>query len=547
MQIPGTHLWHVGVDISQHGNTFYYYYRIECDTSIRIMTWKVFKDTKSYKTEEFFSMQSDVHLEFASEDVEDVEDAYYSHCYYIVMSVIDGQEIRFMKEMDEMFRFSFYLTRETTKKIIQNMVHTMQEEGLMRRGNCMVFVSFLVQVYYPSLDLRATMSCEFANSILHQCAMVPKDCIPQIQGDFCNVYELLYFASEVDQPNLLSFFNCMYPLYDTEMCSKILSDHNRGTRSLCSIKSLQGDIEAAKKIVKVLVRRIVQPAKEVGNSREISFLEKLQRNLNIDLQIVMCETLISGGAHCLATSLEILYSSCERFMIENARKGDVLRVMENWEMMNGCSFISHDKIQNKVEKIILQCFEKASAAQLKMSYSKLKEVCLHGSLFYENETKIKLLMKFALSMSTDIHYLVAECLMQKKFQEIPDEDVDEIVYSWFENAYKHHCGCSHKRKKLPDFLTNLYTYYSEAEANPWLSTHTKLLEKLKQKTFEYLKEEDILDIIKSMPEIEKMMEGNSEDIFRAHIQALFQEGLENGDINKQVLFGQTKDCVVNSR
>lgn len=546
-QVLGTHLWEVGVEIPQRDHGFHYYYLIECDASIRIMTWKLFKDTKTNKTEEFFSMQSDVHLEFASQDGRDVEDAYYSHCYHIVKSVINGQEIRFMKEMDEMNRFSFYLTYEGTRNIIQTMVQIMQEEGLMMRGNCMVFVSFLVQVYYRDMDLHTIMSTKFASSILHQCAMVPKGCFPLSKGVYYKVFELLYIAAENDRPNLLSFFNYMYPLYDAEMCSKMLSDHNRGTQSMCSIKSLHGDIEAAKKIVKDLVGRIVQQAKGCGNSKELLFLEKLQRNVMFDLQIVMCEALISEGTHSYTTSLEILQTSCEILLLENAKKGDILGVIEEWETMKRCSFISHDKIQDKVEKIILESFKKADLDQIKKSYPKLKEVCIYGSLFHDNDTKVKLLRKFALSMNRDVHFLVAECLLEERFQGIPEKDADEIVFSWFEYAYKYHCGFSHKRKQLSAFLISLYAYLSDVVSNPWLSTHTELLETLKEKTFEYLKEEDFLDIIKAMSEIEKGMEETTEDIFRAQIQALFQEGLENGDINKHYLFGQTKDCVVNSR
>ncbi|XP_055995963.1 uncharacterized protein LOC125646740 isoform X2 [Ostrea edulis] len=546
-KIPDTDLWEVEVICSLPERLFNYYYAIECDASLHIpfMDWKFFKNTKMHITRKIFSEQSDLYLAFASQDYKHVEDAYYSHCYYIIKSVIDGQESRFMKEMDEMKRFSSHLTIDQRKNIIISMIHTVLKEDLTKKGNCMVFVSLVVQLY-PYMDLRANIPSDFARKILHQCTMVSKECDLKREEVYLRVFEMIYIAADNDQANLLSFFNCMYPLYNVDMFTKLLSDHNKGTRSVCSVKSLHGDIEPAKCILKTFVKRLSLQAEEDEKSKTLQFVEKLQRILNFDLQIVVCETLMQERALC-DTSLDILQSACEIILVETSKRGDILGVTKEWEKMKRCPFISCEKIQAKVEKCILESFDKATENQMRTSYAKLKEICINGSLFSDTDTKLKLMRKFAASPSREVHLLVAECLLQKRFQEIPEKDADEIVLSWFEYACKRHCGFNHTRKQLSGFLTSLYAYYSEVVFNPWLSTHTELLENLEKRTFEYLKEEDILEIIKAMPEIEMWMQETTDDLFRAHIQALVQEGLESGDINKQDLFGQTKYCVVNSR
>ena len=235
--------------------------------------------------------------------------------------------------------------------------------------------------------------------------------------------------------------------------------------------------------------------------------------------------------------------------LELSREGKIVEIIDAWEKIYHCSEISVDKVRDRAEKCLLESFDKASKNHdhLKVAYQKLKEVCMHGTLFSEIDSKIKLMKKCAVSLDKDIHALVVLCLNETSFHDIPNKDVENIVLHWFDQASKRHCGLNFNRNELSDSLVRLYAYVGEIYSNEWLSSHTELMEQMDAKTYNCLKTFHVVDVIKAIPKMEQFENQPIEDVFKTHIHQLFKIGLENGDITKQDLIGHTKKFLVNSK
>lgn len=274
-------------------------------------------------------------------------------------------------------------------------------------------------------------------------------------------------------------------------------------------------------------------------------MNNFQRSLTLDLQIELLKELKLDKRHNLDASFEILHSVCVRKLVELSKKGNVEGIIHEWNNIACLGFLDEDKMREITGKYLLESLDKAKEHQLNKSFVELEELCMHGTLFVETDSKTRLLLKCATSLDVDIHSLVALCLRDKKYHDIPLDEVENIVLTWFDHASEHHCGKIFKGYKPSDSLLKLYSYVGDILSNDWFQSNDTILKKLERKAFEYLKEVGVNDILKAVPKMEEEDNSPVEDIFINHIYALFKEGIESGDILKQELFEQTRFCEVN--
>lgn len=545
--IPGTKLWEVCVNISCSERNIKYYYCIIFDSSVKInfgFFGKVtfVEKTKEFRTVSFYdSTSSSLITQMAA--VDGFEEGFHSHCCYILKSVKDGEEQKYMAQLNELKKFSFHFTYEEKEKVMTKII---KECSLYKRASYVVLVCFLSQICKPMLNLQKLMDYQNANTIFHLCSSISIQCIPPLQqGEFVEMMEQVYKCAYNEGASFLSFCNFMYPCLGPEFCLKMLSKWRSSGNG--SIRLLPPNDEYAKQVLKSVVRKMFEYADpQSGFSKEDKFLENLQRTLTFDFQIYLVEELMLNKGLKLDTPFHILHSACERKLAEFSKKGDIVGIIYEWNKIVCCAYLDEDKMREKTEKYLLESLDKAQEHQLSESFAKLEELCMHGTLFIETDSKTMLLRKCAISLDVDIHSLVAFCLKDKTYHDIPRDEVENIVLTWFEHASEHHCGKIFKGYKPSDSLLKLYSYVGDILLNDWFQSDDKILKKLKRKAFEYLKEVGVEDIVKTVAKMEKKVNAQIENIFIDHVYALLKEGIENEDILKQELFEQTKHCEVNS-
>lgn len=542
--ITGSNLWGVTLNIPCDEQFIKYYYCIEFASTFQINFGflgkiRFLEKSKEHKTVTFTSRgesTSEIQLAFC----EEVEDGYFSLCYHIIKSSKSGAELEHMTEMKELKEISGFLTNDQKDRVLSKMIQAMQKEQLTLPVNYAVFVSFLLHA--ATSKLQDILPYGFAKAIMGGCYSLDIEYIPKTEKDgFITILEKVYKCADRENANILSFCDYIYPRVDADICCKLLSNW-RSSQKDC-IDLLPKDDKSAGNILKSLVEKICQ---QWGPLKELRFLEKIQRYSSLDFQIEILK-LTSSKIGSIDASLEILHSTCEIKLLEMSKNGEIVNIIDMWDTILLCPFFKTDTMRTKTEKYLLESLDKARESQLKKSFVKLEELCLFGTLFLEKDSKLALLRKFATSMDVDIHSLVALCLKEKSSHDIPRDEVEDIVLIWFDHASEHHCGKLFKRHTVSDSLLKLYSYVGNILSNDWLQSHDSLLKKLEQKAFDYLKGVDTLDILKAVPKMEKLDNEPIEDLFSDHIQALFKEGIDNGDIIKQDLFEHTKTCDVNSK
>lgn len=545
--ITGTKLWEVCVIIPCSERNIKYYYCIVFDSSVQLNFGFLGKVTfvekpKEFRTVSYYdSTSSSLIIQMAA--VDGFKEGFYSHCCYILNSANDGKEHEYMTHLNGLKKFSFHFTNEEKEKVVTKII---KECSLYKRASYAVLVCFLSQICTPTLNLQKLMDYQYANTIFHQCSSISIQCVPNSQqGGFVEMMEQVYKCAYKDVASFLSFCNFMYPCLGPEFCLKMLTKWKSSGNG--SIRLLPQKDGFAKTVLKSVVRKMFECADPQSEfSKEDKFLENLQRTLTFDFQIYLVEELMLYKGLKLDTSFHILHSSFERKLAEFSKKGDIIDIIYEWNKMDSCAYLNEDKMREKTEKYLLESLGKAQEHQLSKSFAELKELCMHGTLFIETDSKILLLRKCAISLDVDIHSFVAFCLKDKNYHDIPRDEVENIVLTWFEHASEHHCGKIFKGYKPSDSLLKLYSYVGDILSNDWFQSDDTVLKKLKRKAFEYLKEVGVEDIVKTVAKMEKKVNAQIEDIFIGHIHALLKEGIENEDILKQELFEQTKNCEVNS-
>lgn len=448
-----------------------------------------------------------------------------------------------MTHLNGLKKFSFHFTNEEKEKVVTKII---KECSLYKRASYAVLVCFLSQICTPTLNLQKLMDYQYADTLFHQCSSISIQCVPNSQqGGFVEMMEQVYKCAYKDVASFLSFCNFMYPCLGPEFCLKMLTKWKSSGNG--SIRLLPQKDGFAKTVLKSVVRKMFECADPQSDfSKEDKFLENLQRTLTFDFQIYLVEELMLIKGLKLDTSFHILHSAFERKLAEFSKKGDIIDIIYEWNKIVSCAYLDEDKMREKTEKYLLESLGKAQEHQLSKSFAELKELCMHGTLFIETDSKILLLRKCAISLDVDIHSFVAFCLKDKNYHDIPRDEVENIVLTWFEHASEHHCGKIFKGYKPSDSLLKLYSYVGDILSNDWFQSDDTVLKKLKRKAFEYLKEVGVEDIVKTVAKMEKKVNAEIEDLFIDHIHALLKEGIENEDILKQELFEQTKNCEVNS-
>lgn len=135
-------------------------------------------------------------------------------------------------------------------------------------------------------------------------------------------------------------------------------------------------------------------------------------------------------------------------------------------------------------------------------------------------------------MNEGIYMLVVVCLREKGFMEILIDEVECIVFNWFDYVLKYYCGNIFERIKFLDFLLKLYLYVGEILLNLLFSLYVGLMRKLDRKVFDYLKGVDIVDLVKIVLKMEILEDEYLEDMLKNYINELFKEGIKNGDLSK---------------
>lgn len=546
--ISGTSLWEVNVNIPCCKKHVTFSYCIVFDSSVQINVWiigkmKVFDKTKEVHTITFQTIV-DSSLKIQTTSFDNIEEGYYSHCLYILKSAIDDYEVDCITQIDELKDMSCHLTHIQKQAILAKIVQTLQKSHQMKRASFVGFLCIIAQMEIPGLKIEKIMQDKFAEEVFLQCTTVT--CIPKaLQVVYFEIMAKFYKCAYKEDADFLSFCNCIYPCCGPEISSKMLSKWKLLENVSTALQPHNG--EHAKHVLKSLVLKVFQYAeKSCENSKAQGFLEKLQRFLSLDLQIELVKELKLSPIS-LDIPVEILQSTCERKMHELSKKGEVVNIIIEWNKIISCDVLSTDKLRETVKKCLIESFDKANDSQLHDACSLLQEVCVNGTLFNDTGSRIQLMKKIATSMNEGIHMLVAVCLKEKGFMEIPIDEVECIVLNWFDHASKHHCGNIFERNKLSDSLLKLYSYVGEIFSNPSLSLHADLTRKLDRKAFDYLKGVDIVDLVKNVPKMEILEDEPLEEMLKNHINELFKEGLKNGDLSKHDLFGHIQTSEVNSR
>lgn len=580
--ITDSNLWEGNLIVPCSQQFTRYYFSIKVDASFYVnfafvKKLRIFEKTKVYKTEDFkCRRESSLEIQLALCNKTEKEEGYFSLCYNILKCATSGQELECMTQMKQMEDISAFLDKKQREEILRRMIRGMQKEKLTKSLNCAVFLSFLLHAHI-SLDLKGIMPYQFAKTIINGFSSINVGYIPKAQqGAFIDVLKKVYICADREYANYFSFCNYMYPCFGAVICCELLSCWKSPQKDFDYL--MPQDDKKGKRILKSLVDAI---CRQWGSIKEERFLCEIQQSLSLKMQTKLieffsnevvlpttatdilqltCENeldvkskkgeiyleLFSNEVDLPVTAKTILESTCEKELQEVTAKGEIIDIITKWYEISNCSLLDTDEIREMTEKCLLKCIDKANESQIENSYDKLKDLCLFGKLFIKN-SKSQLLRTFFTSVNYRIHSLVPLLLKEKRYQDISKDDMDNIVLRWFYHALSHFCIFTSKGNDLPASLCKLYTYVADIMGIACLQTNKRLLTKLKKKAFEYLKNIDIVEVVKAGPYMERLDCLLTEDIFREHMRTLFKGALENQDISRHDLFCQTKTCAVNHR
>lgn len=522
-----------------------YYFLIEVDSTFYLNFGalgriRLREKSKVYDTITFESRRessSEIQLAFCENTGK--EEGYFSLCYDILKSANSGNELECMTQMKQMEDISVELDEQERKNILKRMIRIVQNNKLTKSINCAVFVSFLLHTH-RSLHLEGIMPCQFAKTIMNGVSSINIGYIPKAQqGAFIDVLKKIYTCADSKDANYLSFCKYLYPCFGADICCELLSGWE-SSKEFCYL--VPQDNEKASRILYSLVDAIFR---QWGSFKEKQLLCEIQQSLSLNLQTKLLE-FSSNKVDLPVTATDILQSTCKKELHEISQKGEMVDIITKWYEISNCCLLDTDEIREMTEKSVLECIDKANESQIENSYGKLKDLCLFGKLFMKN-SKIQLLQKFITSDDDRIHSLLPLCLKEERYQDIPNDDMDNIVLKWFDHAFAHFCTNASKENDLPTSLRKLYTYVAEILRIDCLQSNEILLTKLRGKAFEYLKYIDIVEVVKAVPHMERLDCLHIEDLFRDHMRKLFNEALKNQDITRDDLFCHTKTCVVDNR
>lgn len=540
--IVGTNLWQVYVSIPTTKQRIDFGVSFKFDSSWKLGTVKIYEQNKELRTKiSSFSVESPLIIQLVLD--ENREEEYFSHCLYILKSANDGQELECMTQTKALEKMSGGLNQKQREGILKKTIQTVQKGMQIRRANSASFLCFLSQMNIPTLQFQNIMPISLASQVFQQC-LSTMETTQSIQGIF-ETMENVYKSAFRGEANFMSYCNYMYQFFGPKTSCYMLSKWKRENK-LTTL--LPYNRENSTLTLKSLVENVFHSFDENCDiSEEIDFLQNLQVSLTLELQIELVKDLKSRKISPLDMQLDILYSFYEKKMNELSRKGEVVSIICEWNIISSCFLLSADKLREKTKKYLIDSFDKSSDAQLQDVCSLFQELCVNGTLFNDAVSKLQMMQKMATSSNEHFHSLLPACLNEWTSQDIPTDDVETIVFNWFNRALNHHCKRKSKRDKASTSLQKLYSYVDKISLHPLLQSESDLKRKLDRKVFDYLKEFEIIDIVNLVPEIAKLENGQTENMFGDHIRQLFKQGLQNEDLEKQNLFQHIRTKEVNSQ
>lgn len=467
---------------------------------------------------------------------------YVEHLRHIFNTARDDQMNDTLLQMRKTEIFLSEIVSAAKPKILEEIVKLIQEK-LTQRAKYAAFVCCVSQlkIAYSTLKYKLTSS-GIATDIFKQCFTLDRN--PTIDKDaFFESLEKVYRCSDIEDINFLSFCNLMqrWPNF-LHLCASVMSNWVDSTKPF-PIQSKCN--ETAKVELKCFLGTVAEAAKHCDISKVMSFFENLQNCLSFDLQIEFLKELGSTNLISRNTSTEELKSAYMKSLTGFSKEGDTENIFQNWKKI--CPFISTGKISETTETYITESLNRVDKRQIKVSHAMLEEMCLADSLFLKANSQIKILKILSTSKDEYIHALVTVCLREKKFQEIPFDELKDIIQDWFQHAAEHFCGKVIQKDGLHCFLVKLYSYVGKIYSNSCFLSQIELKKTIDRKTFEILKDIDIFDMIDAIPKIQNFESEDMENVFKAHIRELFTCGLKSKDFTNTELFGRTKCCEMNSR
>lgn len=546
--ISGTKLWETSVCIPSDIHYVDFFYRFECDSSVRLNLWKLGRVTLLEKSKEVCTdiFRTPVNSSLRTDVLTDnIEEGYYCHCLCILQSACVEKEVNYMSFMKPLEYISSKLTLTQKETVVRKIVQEIQATSYMERAGSLPFLYFLSQMNIPRNNLHKILPKHFTKNVFRQCASIK--CIPKSdEGVFFKMMEKVYETAYKEEANFLSYCSYMYHFFGPEMSCKILLDWKSQVYESRRVEP--EDSKNASDVLKSLVATVfekVEPHPKL--SKETGFVKTLLQSLSYELQIELYKELSSRKITILDKPLDVLQLACERKMLEHSRKGEIIKIIAEWNKTLSCPDLVTDKLREKAKKYILESFDKAKKSQLHEAFNSLEKMCVNGTLFIDTDCKIQLLKKFSTSSDVGIHSLVAVCSKEKGFHDIPKDDLRDIVLQWFDYALKYHCGSMNKTTKASDSLLQLYIYLGKMFSNPSLQQHASIMRKLESKAFDFLKEIDIFDLVEAVPRMDKLENEPTEKKFRDNFKELFEEGIASGDIIREHVYKHIKSNKVNSQ
>lgn len=540
--IVGTNLWQVNLSVPTTKQRIDIGVSFKFDSSWKLYDVKLYERNRELRTKiSSFFAESRLFIQLVLDEKR--EEEYFSHCIYILRSANDGKELECISQIKALEEMSQGLNQKQREGILKKTIQTVQKGMQIRRANSAAFLCFLQQMKIPTLQLQYIMPMSLANKVFKQC--LTTIWTPNlIQGVF-ETMENVYKSAFREEANFMSYCNYMYQFFGPKTSCYMLLKWKRENKTTTL---LTYNPEYSRQTLKSLVEKVFHSFDENCDiSEEIDFLTKLQVSLTLELQIELVKDLESRKISPLDMQLEILFSCYENKMNELSRKGEAVSILCEWDRITSFFLLSADKLRGKTKRCLFDSVDKISVAQLHDVGSSFQELFVDNTLFTDAGSKIQMMQKMATSSNEMFHSLMPACLIKWTLVDIPTADVESVVLSWFSHALKHHCRKKSKRDKASNSLLKLYSFINKIALHPLLRSESDLKRKLDKKSFEYLKEFEIIDIVNFVPEMTKLENGVTEEIFKDHVRELFKQGLQNQDLEKQSLFKHIKTREVDSQ
>lgn len=509
--IPGTNLWQSDLYIPFNKRQVEFGVSFIFDSSVQFRIWKlgpfkVYEQNTELRTSmSRFSVESSLMIKLALD--QNIEEEYYSHCLYILKSARDSDDLNCMAQIMALEKMSRELNAKQREGIFKKIIQAVLKGMQIQRTNSAGFLCFISQMNLLTSQMETNLPIEFAKQIFLQC--LSTICVQNPTQHLWETIESLYKTAFKEEANFMSYCNYTYFIFGPKTSCEMLPKWKRGH------KLMPSDCEHSRKTLKSLVENVFTSLHENCEiSEKIDFLKRIQESITLELQIEIIRDLELRKISPLDKQLEIFYLAYEKEINELSRKGEIVPIIREWNRMIPYSVFSADKLRQRTKKYLIESLGKASNLQLEHACSSFQELFVDSTLFNEAASKIQMMQTMATSLNEMFHSLMPTCLNEPTIQNIPIADIESIVLSWFSHALKHHCKKKSKRDKASESLQKLYSYVDKIALHPLLRSESDFKRKVDKEALDYLKEFEIIDIVNFVPEMTKLENGVTEEIFK---------------------------------